>query len=221
MDSTGSGVLPAVQEPVPGRRSQRVGIVIALLLVILVAAVVAYNLGRGRTPLGAEPEPSTTPTPTATAVPDPVAVEGLTATLLDPQGGGSEDDGEAPLAVDGDPATGWSTLTYFQQLGPGGLKTGLGLAIDLGEERDVAEVDLAFDGAPTSATVFASDTPPTGVDGLTAVASVDDAGQEAGLELEDPVRARYLVVWLTALPPVDGGFSGGLREIAVTEVPRA
>lgn len=219
-DSTGSGVLPAVQEPVPGRRSQRVGIVIALLVLVLVAAVVAYNLGRGRTPLGAEPEASATPTPSAAAAPEPVAVEGLTASLLDPQGGGSEDDGEAPLAVDEDPATGWSTLTYFQQLGPGGLKTGLGLTIDLGEERDVAAVDLVFDGAPTSATVFTADTPPTGVDGLTAVASVDGAGPEAGLDLEEPVAARYLVVWLTALPPVEGGFSGGLRDVAVSEVPR-
>ena len=99
-DSTGSGVLPAVQEPVPGRRSQRAGIVMALLVLVLVAAVVAYNLGRGRTPLGAEPEAAATPTPSASPDSEPVAVEGLTASLLDPQGGGSEDADEAPLAED-------------------------------------------------------------------------------------------------------------------------
>ncbi len=219
-DSTGSGLMPVVEEPVPGRRALRVGIVIALLLVVLVAGVVAYNLGRGRTPLGAEPT-TPSPTPSATATPDPAPVRGLTAALLDPQGGGSEDDGDAPLAVDGDQGTAWSTLTYFQQLGPQGLKTGLGLSVDLGEEREVTAVDLGFDGLPTSATVFVSDTRPTGIDGLTEVTSVDDAGDRARLDLEEPVAARYLVVWLTALPPVDGGFSGGLREIAVTAVPGA
>ena len=32
--------------------------------------------------------------------------------------------------------------SYFDQLGPGGLKTGVGLALDLGEEREVSSVDL-------------------------------------------------------------------------------
>lgn len=220
LSTTGSGVLPAVEEPVPGRRWLRLAIVLGLLLAILLGAVVAYNLGRGRTPLGAQPDPTTTPSTPAPAAPEPVAVQGLSATLLDPQGGGSEDEAEVPLAVDGDPATAWSTLTYFQQLGPVGLKTGLGITVDLGQERDVAQVDLSFLGSPTSATVYAADTPPPGVDGLVPVASAEDAGGRAALELEEPTSTRYLVVWLTALPAAAEGFSGGLREVEVLEVPR-
>ena len=53
------------------------------------------------------------------------------------------------FAVDGDPATGWRTMTYSQQLGPAGLKTGVGLTLDLGVSGEVDEVDLTFVGAPT------------------------------------------------------------------------
>lgn len=218
LDATGSGVLPAVEEPVPGRRSLRLAILMGVLLVLLVAAVVAFNLGWGRTLLGAEPDPTTSPT--ASAAPDAVAVRGLSATLLDPQGDGAENDGEASLAVDGDPATAWNTLTYFQQLGPGGLKTGLGLTVDLGRQRDVTKVDLTFLDSPTSATLYAAENPPSGVDGLTEVGAVVDAGERAGFVLEEPATTRYLVVWLTALPPTDGGFSGGVREVAVRALSR-
>ena len=52
----------------------------------------------------------------------------------------------APNAVDGDPSTAWRTMTYLQDFGPGGLKTGAGLVLDLGAEHDVGSVDLTFVG---------------------------------------------------------------------------
>ena len=62
---------------------------------------------------------------------------GLTATDFDPQGDPPEENPElAPLAVDGDPATSWRTATYLQNFGPGGLKTGVGLVLDLGGAHD-------------------------------------------------------------------------------------
>ena len=33
--------------------------------------------------------------------------------------------------------------------------------------------------------------------------------------LDDPVRTRYLVLWLTALPSVEGGFQGQVAEVVV------
>ena len=62
-----------------------------------------------------------------------VPVTGLAASDLDPQGDdGAENPDRVSLAVDGDPTTAWSTSTYRQQLGPQGLKTGVGLVVDLG-----------------------------------------------------------------------------------------
>ncbi len=219
VDATGSGVLPAVEEPVPGRRWLRLAVVLLVLLGVLVAAVVVYNLGRGRTPLGAEPEPTSPATPSSTPSPDPVAVTGLAATDLDPQGDPpAENPEQAPLAVDGDTATAWTTVRYFQQLGPGGLKTGVGLAVDLGRQREVALVEVDFAGAPTSAEVFVADEEPAGVDGLTSIGAITEAA-DGSVEPTSATSARWVVVWLTALPPATDGFTGGIGEVRVLEVP--
>lgn len=200
-------------DAVPGRRWMRLAIVIALCVLLLLAAVVAVNLGRGRTPLGAEPDPSPGESPQRTEA--PTTVTGVTATDFDPQGETPEENPElAPLAVDGDATTAWRTLTYEQQLGPAGLKTGLGLVLDLGSEQEVADVALTMVGAPTGVTVYVSDTVPTGIGDLTAAASgtVEEQGR---LELDEPTSGRYVVIWLTALPATSGGFRGEVAEVVV------
>ena len=79
-----------VLEDVPGRNWLRLAAVIAACLLLLVAIVVAYNLGRGRTPLGAVPDDDPDPTPSATSpsasAPAAQPIEGITATDFDPQG---------------------------------------------------------------------------------------------------------------------------------------
>ena len=35
--------------------------------------------------------------------------------------------------------------------------------------------------------------------------------------LDEPATGRYLVVWLTPLPEVDGGFRGEIAEVVVSE----
>ncbi len=215
-----SGLMPAVDDGVPGRSWLRLALVIGVLLAVLLGVVVAYNLNRGRTALGTVPDPTPTPSasaPAPSASPEPLS--GLVATDLDPQGDrGTENPAEAPLAVDGDPATAWATERYFQELGPAGLKTGVGLVVDLGAEAEVSAVELSLVGSPTSLTVYASSSLPTVVAGLEAVAEAQDAGERATLELDEPVTTRYLVVWLTSLPAVTGGFRGEVSEIVVQGV---
>ena len=41
------------------------------------------------------------------------------------------------------------------------------------------------------------------------------ASGEVDLAGEEPVRTRYLVVWLTALPPAGGGYQGAVAELVV------
>lgn len=220
--ATGTGpITPAgdaedADPEVPGRSWLRLAAVIAGCLILLVALVVAFNLGRGRTPLGAVPEDDdpTPSSPTTSSAPTPIT--GLSATDLDPQGDPPEENPElAPLAVDGDPATSWRTMTYLQDFGPGGLKTGAGLVIDLGEEHTVASVDLTFVGAPTGFSLYLTDQAPESVAGLEPVAAATADEPRTRVPLDEEPSGRYLTVWLTSLPTIPDGFRGEVAEVAV------
>jgi hypothetical protein len=64
--------------------------------------------------------------------------------------------------------------------------------------------------APSDAT-----SAPTTLDGFTKI--TQGSGEKVPLKPAKPIRARYVLVWLTKLPPVDGGdFRGKVSEIQVT-----
>jgi serine/threonine protein kinase len=221
--TTGSGVIEPVddEEPIdrPGTSWLRLAAVVAACLVLLLGIVFAFNLGRGLPPLGGDPSPSPSSSPTASGSAGGAEAgpyTGLTATDFDPQGDPPEENSEdAPLVLDGDPDTAWRTMTYSQNLGPAGLKTGVGLTIDLGESLPVSEVQLTLRGQPTALSVYVTDEPPTGIRGLTAAGTVTADGTTAEVVLDDPPTGRYVTVWLTSLPPIEGGYRGEVAEVTV------
>ncbi len=215
---TGSGVIPAAEEDeddgVPGRSWMKLAAAVAGSCLLLIAIVFAFNLGRGRSPLGADPDPAPDPTDT-TPSSSGTPITDVTAIDLDPQGDPPEENRElAPLAVDGDPATAWRTVTYEQDLGPGGLKTGVGLALDLGSSQQVTDVDLRLGGTPSDMSIYLSDQAPRGVAGLNPVASVTASEQER-VTLDEPATGRFLVLWFTSLPEAEGGYRGEVAEVVV------
>ena len=219
---TGSGVIPVTEdEPgesgVPGRSWFRLGAMIGVSLLLVLAVLVAFNLGRGKTPLGSEPEPES-PSPSASeSAPAPQPIELASVRDFDPQGDPPEENPDlAPLAIDGDPTSAWQTQTYFDQFGgPGGLKTGIGLVVDLGESQEVAEVDVTTLGAPMDVSYYLSDDDPTAVAGLEPVASGTVTGDKLRTTLDEPATGRYLIVWITSLPPVGGDFRAEVAEVGV------
>ncbi|MCL8026701.1 hypothetical protein [Nocardioides bruguierae] len=228
---TGTGTVPPMLPPEdddvppprsPGRRTLTVAAVLLVLLGLFVALTVAWNVGRGRTPLGAEPttqETSASATDGTSASAEPTPLTGLTATDLDPLADPPEENPElAPNAVDGDASTSWVTSTYIQDLGPSGLKTGVGLVVDLQDVTSVDSVRVQLRGRPTGFSLYLTDdevtTDPAAVDGLEPVASRGRAGTDVTVDL-DGAQGRYLTLWLTSLPTVDGGFRGEVREITV------
>ena len=222
--STGSG-LPAVDEltdtheQVPGRNWLRLAMLVAVVLVLLVAVAIAVNLGRGKTPLGAEPdddEPTISSSPTVTAPQaSPTPFTDLQAADLDPQGDSEENPNDVAGAVDGDQNTAWTTLTYKQQLGPGGLKRGVGLVVDLGQSRAVRRVDLSLVGQPTVLSLYLSDDVPANPEQLTPVAEVQADSAAASVDLDEAPSGRYLTIWFTSLPGVLGGYKGGIVDLVV------
>ena len=223
--SSGSGTIPAYveadDETVPGRRALRLAALVALVLLAVVILAIAFNVSRGRTPLGREttdgPTPSTSvgPSPSAPSIADLVPVKGVVADDFDPQGNPPEENpADAKNAVDGDPDTSWSTSTYQQQLGPAGLKTGVGLLLDLGASKEVEAVQVQLAGTGTEFSLFLTDDRPTEVGGLTAADLEELPDGTVGLTGDE--SGRYLVVWLTALSDTDDGrFRGEVIDIEV------
>jgi hypothetical protein len=198
-------------DAVPGRRSIRLALLIGLCLLVALAALAAYQLGR---PDGTGTDGEGPGSPVVTAAPTPFP--DVTAKDFDPQGtdGRVENSERVPLAVDGDPATAWTTSTYTQQLGPAGLKTGVGLVLDLGRTRGVRQVEVTTLGGPTTLSVYVTGQSPTGVADLTPVGTATGTGA-LSVELDEAVSGRYVTVWLTALPQLEGSYRGSIAEVVV------
>ncbi len=166
--------------------------IIAACLLVLVAVVIAFNLGRGKTPLGTtkdESSQSPSSVSTSSSTPTSAPITGATARDFDPQGtDGGENPDEAALAVDGNPATSWQTSKYRQQFGPAGLKTGVGLVLDLHRSHEVTAVDLTTVGSPTGISIYVTDEDPQNLQGLRPAGTSPDLGHQ-GHRL--PRRARH------------------------------
>jgi hypothetical protein len=203
----------------PGTRWLRLAAILAVLLVAVVGGLIAYNLNNRSQDQPTAAQGSTPSSPSASR-PARTPVDVSAVSDFDPQGDPPEEHPElAPLAVDGQPGTAWQTLTYRNNPRLGGLKSGVGLLVDLGKASKVGRVRLSLLGTPTSVEILAApgtDTAPTSTDGLDRVAAQDNAGERVTLDLKAPVSTRYLVVWLTSLPPAPGGYQGRIAEIAVS-----
>jgi serine/threonine protein kinase len=204
------------QDRVPGRKWLWLAVVLAVGLLVVVGVVFVRNLGRGSDTPGANPSASPSPSATAKAS---TKVPISSVTDFDPEGDPPEENpDETALAFDGNPSTAWQTLTYQGNPKLGGLKSGVGLLVDLGKPTRVGEVRLTLIGTPTSLKILSapgSTTAPSNTDGLSTVATAAGAGTDVALKLEKPTTTRWLVVWLTSLPPVPGGFKGQVAEVSV------
>ena len=209
--------------PVRRGRGRRIAAVAAVLTLVVSAAVMTGLSLVGPSPQAARPGgtgspagPSGTSGPTSGPAPGQAALAILSVHDFDPRpkGNGSENPAAVPLAVDGNPATAWTTLTYTRP-DCGGLKPGVGLVVDLGLITEVGAVRLGLVGHGTSVEIRAATSLPVKADDAIAVSRADATGAFVTLPLDPPVRARYLVVWLTRLPAIVGGYQGGVSEIQV------
>jgi hypothetical protein len=164
------------------------------ILVIVVASMrrhestAASTTTRRVTPPPAAQRP--TPKPQAPAA-RPLALAGAQA--YDPAGDGVENDGEVGFAIDRNLATFWSTEHYTNF-----SKPGVGLTIDLGRTAQVQQVRLATDtpGYRARIEVGSSARGP-----FRTVAADREVTGATVFSVQKPVRARYVTVWITAIPP--------------------
>jgi hypothetical protein len=107
--------------------------------------------------------------------------------------------------------TQWYTTADF-----GMLKHGTGILLDLGSQVTVTKVTLdlsQFQGADLQLRIGNS----AALQNLTVAATANNVSGTTNLTLPHPVAARYLLVWITQLPPDGAGhYSETISHVAVT-----
>ncbi|MFT4085293.1 MAG: hypothetical protein QM638_22145 [Nocardioides sp.] len=202
---------PDDEDGVPGRRWLRAAMIIGLIGVLLVCAALGYNLSRGKTPFGQD---KASASPSATATPKPSVIKGVTGTDYDPYGDPPEEYPDlVSLTLDGNATTAWRTQVYLQQLGPSGLKTGVGLVYDLHGTYDLSTIRLRFIGTPTTVRIYVSDTAPGETTPPSGKAAGSGTLKITGSISLSGATGRYVTVWLTSLPAVSGGYRGEVAEV--------
>jgi serine/threonine protein kinase len=210
---------PPEAAPERGLPWLRLAAVLAALTLAVLAVVVAFDLGS--TPLRAPGDDasgrSASPSPSPS---HPIRAQVSSFDPDDRSGGPPEENPDlVPLATDGNPATAWTTETYTDGPPLAPYKRGVGLLLDLGREVEVGSVDVTLVGVH-DLTLFAApegSSAPTDIEGLTRVAR--ETGVQGRVRLPvataEPVRTRWLVVWLTALPVSGSGYRGQVSEVVV------
>ena len=203
------GAVLSPNEPRPTQTSAfRSWMAIPLILIILAAlAVVGFTLvpplfedaGEGPGPSEAE-----------------LQRLGLAAPLSfdPPPGDGSEHDGDLPLVVDGDRSTFWTTDSYNSP-DLGGIKDGVGLVLSLRREQEVAGVRFEAPVTGWRFRVYASDEADA-FDLGDPIRSTDAEdtfrAEEENEVVFEPVRARYVMLWIIDLAQSDGGYRAQVSE---------
>jgi hypothetical protein len=218
-----------VDRPPSLRRALLWVVAVVLVLGVALLAYLVSQDGHGPFPSSAATTRSSTGPSTSSGqtsagaspgVPIPIAAVHDFDPVQD-RGNGTENPQLAPLAVDGNPATSWETLQYYNNPRLGLLKSGVGLVVDLGKVHAVGEVKVGLGGDGTAvqlrAAPAAATAPPSGsADAYRLLDTDARAGGSADFRLDSPVRSRYLLVWLTSLPS-DGSdsYRGRISEIRV------
>lgn len=134
---------------------------------------------------------------------------------FDPGGDGQENPDQVPNATDGVPGTTWATSRY-RTATFGGLKTGVGLLLDLGRPTALHTVQVGFSAPGSHLELRVSDTPPVDL-GATRLVAADTRGdQVARLTPAPGTTARFVLVWITSLPRDGDGFRVGVSELRIT-----
>ncbi|MFE2196636.1 hypothetical protein ACFW90_00760 [Streptomyces amritsarensis] len=151
--------------------------------------------------------------------PTPITIAGAQEYAPDGKPQNAEDVGNT---YDADPASYWRTKSYID--GPEvKIKDGLGIVYDLGSEQEVsaASIALKYGGPRTTLTLYATDSksPKGSVGSMVKIADTTSSESNLQLTAEKPVKTRYVLVWITAMPHAPGDtYSDSGYKQAITDV---
>lgn len=149
----------------------------------------------------------------------PITVQGAQEYVAE---GGAQAPEDVASTYDGKSSTYWRTKSFLD--GPEMvIKPGVGIVYDLGSEQEIsaASMGLRYAGDHTTITLYATDSmsSSTSLSSMQKFGTVKTSDTDAKVTIDKPVKSRYVLVWLTALPqaPADGYSQAGYKQ-AITDV---
>ncbi len=187
----------------------------------------AAPAGRGTS----RPAPTSTPSPAPTSTPSPApAPAHSTAALAPPAvpvqvmtpvkavafGPGGTKAGDNPqhaaAVIDGSHATGWRS-DWYTTAAFGNLKPGTGLLLDMGRRVTITSAQIMLGGIRGADVQLRAGNVPVLAD-LREVASAAGAGGTVRMWPTAAVRAKYVLIWFTRLPPdATGTFQASVYDV--------
>lgn len=201
------------------RERRRITVLVAAAVLVIVVAVIGFFAMGG----SSDEEPQVQPTEQPTAAPpedeeaqEPEEPEGPAPEIaaveaIDPEGDDEENSDQAELVLPGEDG-GWQSERYNSPEF-GGLKSGLGLMLELEEESQISVIDLqAPDGeVQLEVRVGASDD----VEDAETVATEEIDG-DATIELDEAATGQYVFLWYTQAAPEGDGYRVMVDEVELS-----
>jgi hypothetical protein len=197
------GRMPPRKRPAAARAV----ITVVVVLVLAAAGVAVWSLTRGTHK--AAPPAQTRPSSSVVVRPASVPLKPVSASVYNPLGSSGDDDpAEAQAAIDGSTSTAWHTSYYFSPAF-GNLKKGTGLILDMGRQVRLSQVVVQF-GATCCADVQieignGSTSSQAALGTFTSLGrSATAAGSTTFNVVATQATGRYVLIWITNLPPLAG-----------------
>ncbi len=178
------------------------------------SAAPASPLPAASVPAAAGPAASV-PAAAVPAAAGPAALTPARVVAFGPHGTADGDNPQlVPLAVDGNPATAWTTAGYaspqFANAQPG-----TGLLVDMGQVVTITRAEVTLGSVPgADFQMRAGNTPSLAQ--LSPVAVATNASGVMAVRFTAPVHARYVLIWFTKLPAdASGSFQASVYNVTV------
>jgi putative peptidoglycan lipid II flippase len=192
-----------------------VGAVILVIALVVLATVLSRMFGDVGGPLAGDELGLNNP-PSSTSTADTGVVKPVRATVFSP-GGEADNPDAASQAIDGNPATAWSTDTYSDPVPFPNFKNGVGLMLQLPKPTALASVTLSLNSTGTSIQIRSAQNPtPASLDDTTELGPPTPMKTGSNtITITNPAPTSNVLVWITTLGNVGGKSESALSDITL------
>lgn len=151
--------------------------------------------------------------PSPAAPPATAPVKPASAAVFSPQGT-PDNAANAGLAIDGNPATAWSTDAYFQPFPA--LKSGVGLMVTLPDAAKLTSMQITSTTPGSQVEIRTAPSPNTSLDQTRVIGNATLNNGVTDIPLQSDSATKNVLVWITDLSTTGGKNQTSIAEVSFT-----